>query len=134
MRAGGKFEVHTPMGVAGLVGTDFSLLVTNDFVELMVFDGSVRFTSMSGQAVTVAAGNKVRISKAGVFEGPTPASPQEVQSAQNLTDMTGATGQTTAGAGARPLVPLVITLAGTAAGIGIGVWQATRPTVSVSIP
>jgi hypothetical protein len=57
-----------------------------------------------------------------------------VQSAQNLTDMTGATGQTTAGAGARPLVPLVITLAGTAAGIGIGVWQATRPTVSVSIP
>ena len=42
---GAKFEVHTPMGIAGLVGTDFSLLVTDDYVELMVFEGAVRFTT-----------------------------------------------------------------------------------------
>ena len=133
-RAGSKFEVHTPLGVAGLVGTDFSLLVTNDYVELMVFEGSVRFTNVNGQAVTVTAGNKLRISRDGVFAGPTATTPQEVLTAQGLTDVTGPAGQATAAAAARPLGPLVITVAGSAAALGIGVWQATRPTVSVSIP
>jgi len=133
-RAGSKFEVHTPLGVAGLVGTDFSLLVTNDYVELMVFEGAVRFTNMNGQAVTVTAGNKLRISRDGVFAGPTPTTQQEVLTAQGLTDVTGPAGQTAAAAAARPLAPLVITVAGSAAALGIGVWQATRPTVSVSVP
>lgn len=133
-RAGSKFEVHTPLGVAGLVGTDFSLLVTNDYVELMVFEGTVRFTNMNGQAVTVNAGNKVRISRDGAFSGPTPTTSQEVLSAQSLTDVTGPAGQTTAAAATRPLAPLVITIVGSAAAVGIGVWQGTRPTESVSIP
>ena len=62
-RPGAKFEIHTPVGVAGLVGTDFSLVVTNDYVELMVFEGEVRFTNLSGQAVSVTAGNMLRISQ-----------------------------------------------------------------------
>jgi ferric-dicitrate binding protein FerR (iron transport regulator) len=40
-RPNSKFEIHTPMGIAGLVGTDLSLLVTNDFTELMVFEGKI---------------------------------------------------------------------------------------------
>jgi ferric-dicitrate binding protein FerR (iron transport regulator) len=133
-RPGAKFEIHTPMGIAGMVGTDFSLLVTDDYAELMVFDGAVRFTALNGQAVTVTAGNKVRISKAGAFEGPSPATPQEVQTAENLTDIAGAANQGAVAAATRPLVPLVITLTGSAAAVGIGVWQGTRPTVSTSIP
>jgi ferric-dicitrate binding protein FerR (iron transport regulator) len=134
-RPGAKFEVHTPVGIAGLVGTDFSLLVTDDFTELVVFEGSVRFTPSNGQSVTVTAGKKVRFSKSGAIDGPSSATPQEIQTTQALTDITGATNQAAAGAAAsRPLAPLVITLSGAAAGIGIGVWQATRPTVSVSIP
>ena len=133
-RPGAKFEIHTPMGVAGLVGTDFSLQVTADYVELMVFEGAVRFTTLDGQAITVNAGNKVRISRSGVFAGPFPVTPQEVQVAQSLTDVTGPASQAPVVAAARPLAPLVITLTGTAAAVGIGVWQGSRPTVSTVIP
>ena len=133
-RPGAKFEVHTPMGTAGLVGTDFSLLVTDDYTELMVFEGEVRFTTLNGQVIPVSAGNKVRISKAGVVDGPLLATAQEVQTAENLTDMTGPANQGAVAVASRPLAPLVITLTGTAAAVGIGVWQATRPTVSGVIP
>jgi hypothetical protein len=133
-RPGAKFEIHTPVGVAGLVGTDLSLLVTNDYVEMIVFEGTVRFTTLNGQTVTVTAGNKLRISRAGVFEGPSPASTQEAQIAKDLTDITGPSNQPTVAAATRPLVPLVITLSGAAAAVGIGVYEGTRPTVSVSIP
>ena len=137
-RPGAKFEIHTPVGIAGLVGTDFSLLVTNDYTELMVFEGAVRFTNLSGQSVSVTAGNILRISKAGAFEGPSPATPQEVQTAQNLTDITTTTTAANqapvAAVATRSIVPVVVTLTGTAAAIGIGVWQGTRPTVSNTIP
>jgi ferric-dicitrate binding protein FerR (iron transport regulator) len=135
-RPGAKFEVHTPVGIAGLVGTDFSLLVTNAYTELMVFEGAVRFTNLSGQSVSVTAGNMLRISKAGAFEGPSPTTPQEVQAAQNLTDITtaAAANQAPAAAATRSIVPVVVTLTGTAAAIGIGVWQGTRPTVSNTVP
>jgi hypothetical protein len=133
-RPGAKFEIHTPVGVAGLVGTDLSLLVADDGVELMVFEGAVRFTTLSGQSATVPAGNKLHISKSGELEGPSPATPQDVQTAQGLTDITGAPAQSTAAAATRPLAPLVITLTGSAVAVGIGVWQGTRPTVSISVP
>jgi hypothetical protein len=135
-RPGAKFEVHTPVGIAGLVGTDFSLLVTNDYTELMVFEGAVRFTNLSGQSVSVPGGNMLRISKAGAFEGPSPTTAQEVQSAQNLTDITtaAAANRAPAVAAKRSIVPVVVTLTGTGAAIGIGVWQGTRPTVSNTVP
>jgi ferric-dicitrate binding protein FerR (iron transport regulator) len=135
-RPGAKFEVHTPVGIAGLVGTDFSLLVTNDYTELMVFEGAVRFTNLSSQSVSVTAGNMLRISKAGAFEGPSRTTAQEEQTAQNLTDITtaAAASQVAAAAATRSIVPVVVTLTGVGAAIGIGVWQGTRPTVSNTVP
>jgi len=133
-RLGSKFEIKTPMGAAGLIGTDLSLWVTDDFVELMVYEGTVRFTTLDGKSVIVTAGNKVRISKAEVFDGPLPTTSAEVQTTQSLTDIVGSAKQAATVAAARPIVPIAITLAGTAVGVGIGVWQATRPTVSTSIP
>ena len=133
-RPGAKFEIHTPVGVAGLVGTDLSLEVTNDYVELIVIEGEVRFTASSGQAAAVTAGNRLRITKAGAFEGPSPASNQEAQDAKDRTDTQGKTNQPPAPNAKRPIAPLVITLTGTAAAVGIGVWQGTRPTVSIAIP
>ena len=129
-----KFEIHTPMGVAGLVGTDLSLLVTNDFTELMVFEGTVRFTTLNGQSVTVTAGNKIRISKDGALDGPLPFAASEAQIAQSLTDITGGANSAPVVAIARPTVPLIIMLTGAAVGVGIGVWQGTRPAISVSVP
>jgi hypothetical protein len=133
-RPGAKFEIHTPVGVAGLVGTDLSVEVTNDYVELMVFEGEVRFTNLNGQTADVTAGNKLRISRSGAFEGPSPASPQEAQVARDLTDILGKTNQAPVVAGTRPVAPLVVILTGTAAAVGIGVWQGTRPAVSTVIP
>lgn len=136
-KSGSKFEVHTPMGIAGLVGTDFFLFVTNDSTQLMVFEGAVRFTTLNGRVFTVNAGNVLSISRTGTLEGPAPASAQEMQTAQNLTDVTpptGAAGQAPAVAATRSIVPVVVTVTGAAAAIGIGVWQATRPAVSNSVP
>jgi ferric-dicitrate binding protein FerR (iron transport regulator) len=131
---GAKFEIHTPVGVAGLVGTDLSLEVTNDYVELIVFEGEVRFTTLSGQAVSVTAGNKLRISRSGAFEGPFPATPQETQIAKDLTDILGKANQGAVVAATRPITPLVVIITGTAAAVGIGVWQGTRPAVSNILP
>jgi uncharacterized cupin superfamily protein len=133
-RPNAKFEIHTPMGIAGLVGTDLSLLVTNDFTDLMVFEGTVRFTTLNGQSVTVTAGNKIRISKAGTVDGPLLFAAPEAQTAQNFTDITGSANSGPAVAAALPTVPMIITLTGAAVGVGIGVWQGTRPAVSVFVP
>ncbi len=133
-RPGPKLEIHTPVGVAGLVGTDLSLLVTDDYVEMVVFEGAVSFTTLNGQSVTVTAGNKLRISRAGAFEGPTPATPQEAQIAKDLTDILGKANQAPVVAATRPIAPLVVILTGSAVAVGIGVWQGTRPTVSTVIP
>jgi ferric-dicitrate binding protein FerR (iron transport regulator) len=133
-RAEGKFEIHTPMGIAGLVGTDLSLAVTNEYTELMVFEGSVRFTTLSGQSILVPAGKMIRISKGGAVDGPSDFAPQDALTAQSLTDITGSTNSGPAGAAAQPKAPLIITLIGVGAGVGIGVWQGTRSPVSVSLP
>jgi hypothetical protein len=37
-RPGANFEIRTPTGVAGLVGTDFYLLATADYTELLAFE------------------------------------------------------------------------------------------------
>src|ERR1700687_2898083 len=51
-----KFEVHTAVGVAGVVGTDFFLGYMNDIFQLIVFDGHVKFCNLDGVCVDVLAG------------------------------------------------------------------------------
>jgi ferric-dicitrate binding protein FerR (iron transport regulator) len=121
-RPGAKFEIKTPVGVAGLVGTDFSLLVTPNFTELMVFEGAVRFTVAStGQAITVPAGMKLRISRTGATEGPSPATPGEIQTAKNLTDVSEGPPQTAGGKGASPLIPIVLSVTAGAVVLAISI-------------
>src|SRR5712692_722724 len=43
-----KFEVHTAVGVAGVVGTDFFLGYLNGIFQLIVFDGNVKFCNLDG--------------------------------------------------------------------------------------
>ena len=123
-RPNAKFEIRTPAGIAGLVGTDFSLLATPDSTELIVFDGAVRFTpSAGGQATTVSAGMKLLISKAGVLEGPSPATPREIETAKNLTDIPDSPAQV-AGHKNGALVPVLVSLSAGGAVVGIGTWRA----------
>jgi len=55
-RPGGKYEVKTPVGVAGVVGTDFYLAYVNGILTLIVYEGQVNFCNLAGQCVMVAAG------------------------------------------------------------------------------
>jgi len=136
-RPGAKFEVRTPAGVAGLVGTDFSLWVTRDSTELIVFDGAVRFTPLSnGQTVTVSAGMKLLVSSAGTLAGPSPAAPKEILTAKELTDVPDPP-QQAAGKRISPVVPVLVTLSVAGAVTGIGAWlsaQEPGPVVSPVIP
>src|SRR4029077_10149774 len=51
-----KFEVHTGVGVAGVVGTDFYLGFMNGLYQVIVFDGHVKFCNLDGVCVDVLAG------------------------------------------------------------------------------
>lgn len=132
-RPGAKFEVRTPFGVAGLVGTDFYLLVTQDYVELIVFDGAVQFTTPAGQSVTATTGMLLRISNAGAFQGPTPATPEEIQEAKTSTDIPDIV-QADQPQRKRRLAPVWVGITSGAAATGIGVALSIPHAVSPSAP
>jgi hypothetical protein len=52
----GKFEVHTPAGVAGVVGTDFYTAYENNMMTVIVFEGVVKVCNLAGECVVVKAG------------------------------------------------------------------------------
>jgi hypothetical protein len=57
----GKFEVHTPAGVAGVVGTDFYTSYENNLMTVIVFEGSVRVCNLAGVCLVVKAGQMTTI-------------------------------------------------------------------------
>ena len=60
-KPGGSFQVRTPTGVAGVVGTDFYLAYQDSITRLVVFEGTVKFCNLSGQCVMVGGGQMSRI-------------------------------------------------------------------------
>ena len=57
----GKFEVHTPAGVAGVVGTDFFVGYENNVMTVIVFDGVVKVCNLAGVCVEVKAGQMTTV-------------------------------------------------------------------------
>jgi len=57
----GKFEVHTPAGVAGVVGTDFYTSYENNSMTVIVFDGLVRVCNLVGVCVVVKPGQMTTV-------------------------------------------------------------------------
>jgi ferric-dicitrate binding protein FerR (iron transport regulator) len=55
-KPGGKFEVRTGAGIAGVVGTDFYVDFLNDVMNVIVFEGQVRVCNLAGVCVLVNAG------------------------------------------------------------------------------
>src|ERR1700757_1469621 len=49
----GKYEVRTPAGVAGVVGTDFFVEYSNSTMNVIVFDGLVKVCNLAGVCVLV---------------------------------------------------------------------------------
>ncbi len=144
-RPGAKFEIHTPAGVAGLVGTDFYLFATPDFTELIVFEGAVRFTALAGgQISTVTSGMRLVISRNGSVAGPSPTTPQQMQQAIDSTHIPEAAApvaQSSSGArGAPPagahtsVAPIVVAVIGGGAVAGIIIAVTHHGQVSPSRP
>jgi len=67
----GKFEVHTPAGVAGVVGTDFYVSYENGVMNVTVFDGIVKVCNLAGVCVMVKAGQFTTV-RDGDSSGPAP--------------------------------------------------------------
>jgi hypothetical protein len=58
---GGKFEVRTPAGVAGVVGTDFYVDYLNNMMNVMVFEGFVKVCNLAGACVIAKAGQMTSV-------------------------------------------------------------------------
>lgn len=67
----GKFEVRTPAGVAGVVGTDFYVGYENDTMNVIAYEGQVRVCDLAGVCVLIKAG-QMTIVRHGNNSGPTP--------------------------------------------------------------
>ena len=84
----GKFEVHTPSGVAGVVGTDFYVGYENNVMTVIVFDGQVKVCNLAGVCVGVKAGQLTTV-RNGDSNGP--AAPSQA----NLSTLSDAVANTT---------------------------------------
>jgi ferric-dicitrate binding protein FerR (iron transport regulator) len=69
----GKFEVRTPAGVAGVVGTDFFLEFdkTTGTMNVIVFEGFVKVCNLAGICAIAKAGQSTGV-RSGDNSGPTP--------------------------------------------------------------
>jgi ferric-dicitrate binding protein FerR (iron transport regulator) len=70
---GGKFEVRTPAGVAGVVGTDFYVEYANNMMNVIVLEGFVRVCNLAGACVIAKAGQLTSV-RNGDSAGPAPPS------------------------------------------------------------
>src|SRR6184192_352861 len=69
-----KFEVRTPAGVAGVVGTDFFVEYVNNTMQVIAFEGLVKVCNLSGVCVLVKAGQMTSV-RSGDNSGPLPPQP-----------------------------------------------------------
>jgi len=98
-RGGSSFEVRTPTAVAGVVGTGFDILFSNDITTLSVNEGSVNFCNLAGRCVTVPAGYTSTIRDSESPSTPTPTTPSTATENANSTSVgTGAGGGAAGGA------------------------------------
>jgi len=92
----GKFQVKTPAGVAGVVGTDFfvSFETTTGTMNVTVFEGVVKVCNLTGACVEVKAGqlSNVRTNDNTGPQPPTQASLDVLVSAGSTTDVGGGPG------------------------------------------
>jgi ferric-dicitrate binding protein FerR (iron transport regulator) len=127
----GKFEVHTPAGVAGVVGTDFFVEYTNGTMNVIVFEGLVKVCNLAGVCVLIKAGQMTSV-RSGDNSAPLP--PQQATldllvAAGNDTNAGAPSGGPTVGPhlGVWGTVGIVSIAVGI--GLGVGLTRPGRPVV-----
>jgi ferric-dicitrate binding protein FerR (iron transport regulator) len=92
-KADGKFQVKTPAGVAGVVGTDFFVSFDNSTgtMNVTVFEGVVKVCNLAGVCVELKAGqfSNVRTNDNTGPQPPTQATLDVLMSAGSITDVGG---------------------------------------------
>jgi FecR-like protein len=117
----GKFEVRTPSGVAGVVGTDFFVEYANNTMNVIAFEGLVKVCNLAGVCVLIKAGQMTSV-RSGDNSGPLP--PQQATldllvASSNDTNPGAPAGVT--GAGAHLGVWGTVGIVAGAVGVGLGV-------------
>ena len=119
----GKFEVRTPAGVAGVVGTDFFVAydTTTGTMNVITFEGLVKVCNLAGVCVLVKAGQMTSV-RSGDNSAPLP--PQQATldllvASSKGTDPGASAGA--AGAGAHLGVWGTVGIVAGAVGVGLGV-------------
>lgn len=122
-RPGSKYEVRTPVGVAGVIGTDFYLALLNGLLVFVVFEGTVRLCNLNNECVNVDAGNTSTIRGAAILpDSPQKATPAQLTEAAQSTEI-----EEPRGPGLKPLKSWqTLILIGTVVGTAVGIAVATR--------
>lgn len=132
----GKFEVRTPAGVAGVVGTDFFIEYSNNAMNVIVFEGLVKVCNLAGVCVVAKAGQMTSV-RSGDNSGPLP--PQQatldllVASTKDTQAPAAPSGASAAGAGGHLGVwgTIGIVAGAVGAGLGVGLTRGGRSTQQV---
>ena len=121
-KPGASFQIRTPTGVAGVVGTDFFLEFDNYVTRIIVFEGKVRFCNLAGVCVEVNQGQSSTIRGDQAPDAPGIAPNTDLMDAGRSTALKGAN----AGVGG----------AGTSAGslAGHGLLLGTMLAIGVAVP
>jgi ferric-dicitrate binding protein FerR (iron transport regulator) len=111
----GKFEVRTPAGVAGVVGTDFFVAYDNatNTMNVITFEGLVKVCNLSGVCVIVKAGQMTSV-RSGDNSGPLPPTQATLDllvATSKDTDAGGQLGAAAAGAHGVPWWTVVVVVA-----------------------
>src|SRR2546429_1223428 len=130
----GKFEVRTPAGVAGVVGTDFFVEYANGTMNVIGFEGPVKVCNLAGVCVLVKAGQMTSV-RSGDNSGPLP--PQQATldllvASSKDTDPGALSGAT--GAGSHLGVWGTIGIVAGAVGVGLGLGLTRGGGTRVIVP
>jgi hypothetical protein len=111
-----RFQIRTPVGVAGVVGTEMVVLFdAAGNMQVICLEGACKVCDLAGVCVLMKGGEETGIHGNSSPSSPAPVSPANLTAAVNATNATGAgAGAGAAGAGAGGVS------AGAATGVGIG--------------
>jgi hypothetical protein len=129
----GKFEVRTPAGVAGVVGTDFFVEFVNNTMNVIAFEGLVKVCNLAGVCVLVKAGQmtSVRNGDNSAPLPPTQATLDLLVATSKDTDTGFLSGAATVGTHIGILGTVAIIGAAVGIGVGVGLTRGggTKPVV-----
>jgi len=114
----GKFEVHTPAGVAGVVGTDFYVSYENNTMNVVVFEGLVKVCNLAAVCVMVKPGQMSSVrsnDNSTAPQGPSQATMEILTQAVQSTQVGGSADPLQVAHGGKVLALTVGALAGVAA-------------------